>query len=241
MKSRRYIMAVLASSAVALVSIPPATAGEQRTLSVDEQEEVYDTMLAMGVSTTDAALYSDDSQVWPYVATSITTDVQTGGAAGLVVEEPDTGELIPAPAYAPAASGSKTPAYATEAIGSECSGRSGWVQRNQYYNNVWGHRLLTTTLKTTFCYNGSRVTYANSSQTWSRTALGSGAGWRVSSWNFSEGWYAYNGRTNGGVKSVSQANLDACILKIGCHTDGTAVMRTYAHYNGTWSTSGYIQ
>ncbi|MGZ6772730.1 MAG: hypothetical protein ACXVGI_10130 [Mycobacteriaceae bacterium] len=124
-------------------------------------------------------------------------------------------------------------------VGSSCSGSSGWVSRSQWINNVYGGRIMSASLVTNFCYNGSSVTYAWSSKSESVTSLGSVGGWSFSSWaEFAEGWYSYNNRTNGGVATVAQADFQECIIRIGCLGSAQLIMRTYAHYDGTSYSSG---
>jgi hypothetical protein len=134
----------------------------------------------------------------------------------------------------PSGSGFAAPAT----MGSVCTGYGAWVQRKQYVRNVYNGILAWAALRTDFCYNNSRVTYTNSTRTHGVTALGS----PTLNWNgwddLSEGWYLYNGRTYGGVKSTTQGNFNECIVKYGCFTTDTLTMRTYAHYDGTSSASG---
>lgn len=135
--------------------------------------------------------------------------------------------------------GSSAPGFAAPStLGSGCSGYSGWVQRRQNVRNVYNAVLAWAQLRTDFCYNKTRVTYANSVKTHGTSAIG-GVSMVWAGWDeFSEGWYIYNGHSNGGVKSVVQGNFNECVLKYGCFTSDTLTMRTYAHYDGTWYTSG---
>lgn len=149
----------------------------------------------------------------------------------LVAEVPVSESYEETSGSAPARSALTVPS----AVGSNCSGSSGWVQRTQYRNNAYGAHQAWVTLRTDWCWNGRTVTYANSTKSHGTGTFGVLFRWKEWS-EFSEGWYAYNNHTNGGVKTVAQGHWEYCLKYCA---DFDMVARTYAHYDGTWTASGH--
>ena len=120
----------------------------------------------------------------------------------------------------------------------DCSGPMRWVARTQYENNIIGNHLAAITLRTNWCYNGSRVTYSYSSRSQYVYALGmatvSWQGWA----DFSEGWYSYNGRTGGGVMTSTQGQFGSCAFRVGCLGSVYPSITLYVHYDGTYTSTG---
>lgn len=213
--------------------IGPAQSANAVTMTADEEATVYNALIDQGVDATTAEQVASDPDQAQYVAVS--GGYEQGGD-GLQWVEPassNSGAVI--------SNGTATSngGVTIEALGT-CSGYSGYVYRNQSAYNVWGWLLVRITLRTDFCYNYSRVTYAHSTRTAYVSQYAAVGGWYFDKWTaFSEAWYTYNYHYYGGVKTETQGYFRMCTLKLGCVSSEFLTARTYAHYNGTWSTGGY--
>jgi hypothetical protein len=215
--NRRRIAGVIAAATVVALSQASMVwaAPSVPALTAGQKATVYRALISRGASAPVARKVSEDPSMARAVGVSSGSSEAHGGATL------PQGTVLPM------------------SVGSSCSGSSGWVSRSQWINNVYGGRIMSASLVTNFCYNGSSVTYAWSSKSESVTSLGSWGGWYFSSWaEFAEGWYSYNNRSNGGVSTVAQADFQQCIIRIGCLGSVQLIMRTYAHYDGTSYSSG---
>lgn len=212
--TRRLAAAVVAAGLLAAGSAQASAAPSEDWSP--EQQTVYATLVDSGV---------DDA-----TATEIVTDPDRLAAVPVASGDDTTSGTNPAGAKG-----------GSEAKIGSCSGKSNWAEREQWMRNVWGTKLLKIRLRTDFYYNGtSKVTCAYSSKTHTIHPTASAGGWYWDGSDFSEGYYTYNGKSLGGVKSEYSGYFRQCIAyKVGCFGQQTLIARTYVHYNGTWSTSGY--
>lgn len=216
MNHRRIAGVIAAATVVALSQASMVWAAPSvPALTAGQKATVYRALISRGASAAVARKVSEDPSVARAVGVSSGSSEAHGGATL------PQGMALPM------------------SVGSSCSGSSGWVSRSQWINNVWGGRIMSASLVTNFCYNGSSVTYAWSSKSESVTSLGALGGWSFSSWGeFAEGWYAYNNRTNGGASTVAQADFQECVVRVGCIGNAELIMRTFVHYDGTSYSSG---
>jgi hypothetical protein len=188
---------------------------EPSDLTPQQWAQVYDALLAQGVDAATAELVASDTTLAASVPVSSTFEE---GAIKKSVASPDVSPM---------------------AIGT-CSGFGKSFERIQRMKNIYGVTLLSIKVRTDFSYNNKRVTCASSSKSIHVDSVAALGGWYFDKWtNEYEGWYTYNGVVNGGVKTEEQGYFRQCILKVGCIGSATLTARTYAHYNGTWSTGGY--
>jgi hypothetical protein len=191
---------------------------------------VLSAMTARGASTGQLAYVQANPEAGLSVVTSTSVETTTGGAATGLAMDTDRALVV----------GPLVRAH-PNTIGTNCSGYSAYVWRTQYENNATGQHLGWITLRTDYCYNNWTVTYAHSSRTYGLSGLANQTGtYKWLGWNtFSEGWYVYYSHANGGVRSETQASFQTCFaLGHGCFGADTPIARTYAHYDGTWYTSG---
>ncbi|MBT9254444.1 hypothetical protein KMZ32_01890 [Phycicoccus sp. MAQZ13P-2] len=206
----------VAVAALGLLAGPVASAqgAEPRT---PVQQKAYAALVAKGVDGAKAAAAVKD----PAVVAA--TPVEFGGDSSSGVNPTTT---------------TTKDGAGTQRIGT-CSGKSTWVQRNQWIKNVYGTKLMEVVVRTTFYYNGSRVTCASSTNNKYVATLAAAGGWAWVDKEFSEGFYTYNGRSLGGVKTEASHNFQQCVVKVGCFNAATITARTYGHYDGSSSNSGH--
>jgi hypothetical protein len=165
--NRRRIAGVIAAATVVALSQASMVwaAPSVPALTAGQKATVYRALISRGDSAPVARKVSEDPSMARAVGVSSGSSEAHGGATL------PQGTVLPM------------------SVGSSCSGSSGWVSRSQWINNVYGGRIMSASLVTNFCYNGSSVTYAWSSKSESVTSLGSWGGWYFSSWaEFAEGW-----------------------------------------------------
>lgn len=221
MRAKTLIHAAATAIALVGLSVVPANASTS-TLTDHQQATVKAALVERGVDASTAQQVAADPVLALAVPVSESYET-TAGTPKEVKSTPGGGITI-------------------DNIGSTCSGYSNWVQRTQVINNIYGQLLLRVILRTDFCYNYSIVTYAHSSRSQYVSTIAAAGGWYFSSWTgWSEGYYIYNNHTNGGVKTFTEGYFQECVLKIGCIGSASIGARTYAHYDGTYSASGYSQ
>ena len=227
----RGSLSILAAS-VGVAIAPSAFADSAGGYTVAQISAVVSAMQAQGATAAQIAYLKANPDLASQIPVSSSFETSVGGAATVSVADSYSGTFAEA---------LNLPDAVPDSVGSTCSGYSGWVQRIQYVNNETGQHLANITLHTDFCYNYSSVTYASTSKTYHIYTLGSTTG--VIEWDkwseFSEGFYAYNNHTNGGVKTTAQGTFKSCFaFGHGCWGSYNPIARTYAHYDGTWYTSG---
>jgi hypothetical protein len=122
-----------------------------------------------------------------------------------------------------------------------CTGSSRWIKRTQRARNTYGTVLVDISLKTTFYWNGSRVTCSYSERHAEVTAYGNLGGWEWKGWqDWGETWYAYNGHYRGGTKTWTEGYFRGCNRIAGKQlcSSATLAIQNYAHYNGTYHMGG---
>jgi hypothetical protein len=106
-------------------------------------------------------------------------------------------------------------------------------------NNVH-QRLMSFTVTTYFCYNGSWVTYHNTWYTYNISGWGAAAGWQfddLSTNTFNCSVADGSRHTCSGNDEILQAHFTACILKVGCVGHWDPTIEEVEYYDGSWWTA----
>jgi hypothetical protein len=218
--SHRHTLAALVTAAMlALTGASSATAADGH-LTPDQQQKVRVALEERGAGAEVIAQVLADDELARTIPVTVTTD-----------EEGSRGHQKVLAAHR----GSVT----TMSIGSSCTGSQGWVQRTQYLRNAFNSELARFVLRTDFCYDHRRVTFANNTVRASVTVLGTIGGIRYNGhFGISEYFRTWNSRTNGEARSEVQGHFTQSPIRIGELGSVYPIAITYAHYDGTWATGG---
>lgn len=226
---RKHAIGALAATVLAIVTILSAAPAQAAPVgpniypSDDQITQVYNAMVANGISPNQAAQDVEDPAIRDWYPTTSSDE--------LVVE-----------ATANTATTTSSPKTTNRdareaAVGTSCTGssKSGYTRR--WFYTWWGRALGYAKINVYWCYNGSRVTYEGHSRSVYLTTDAQIAGWKFNSWTDSvEYFYTYNNHTNGGVKVAEEAYFQFCTpIKVVCASSAFVRPRVYVHYDGTWT------
>jgi len=176
-----------------------------------------------GYSPAEVAVMVQDPEVIAAVPVQTITKNTTKTVSG---KEPS----IPGVASAVTAMSGVTPM----SVGSSCTGSAGYRGVSRTAVNAYGQALYKYDTTTHYCYNGSSVTYANTVETATITALGNAAVWTYAGDpTFAEAYGIYNGHSNGKVTTTMQGRFSLDLLKyghLGYHYENRMIE---VRYNGT--------